>query len=454
MIHKPHFFWDRSLSFHEHERAFLKQNNLKNFSSAEARILWIKQLASNTEYSLIAKNLSDLVQKQKIFYEIIKNQPAASQEESVACLYYSSLLKRYYQYYGKIPEAAACQKNCVHLEQYYIRGHAPPISQKSWQQALSKDLYTLFSLPTRTTTIRQALNSLNLHRLSIAFAQLTNMEIIKIRPRKQMLGLTNPTKPGDQGLLGFKILGIGILSIKFCMNLGLMLKHVYWHTPGEMTRKERFWEEFKARHWQMGYDLQWSIISTLVNFPAFFHLTETFTQPLLALFLLCDMLWFLYAFILESSVYQSQKIHYSGAQRAMLDNDWEAKKNMYYFAFGGALCIAGGFSASLFFTGIPEMLALCYFFCVIGAAMYHACVTYGEYKKQHKIAPQSEATLIADGQWKLSMLKNTVMPMIMMAALMYALPLAVAILTLYAGAEYVATLPKNMDLKTRITNAF
>jgi hypothetical protein len=41
---------------------------------------------------------------------------------------------------------------------------------------------------------------------------------------------------------------------------------------------------------------------------------------------------------------------------------------------------------------------------------------------------------LADGQWKLSLIKNTFIPMIMMAALMYSLSLGLAILTRYAGA--------------------
>nr|WP_276204749.1 hypothetical protein [Legionella parisiensis] len=125
--------------------------------------------------------------------------------------------------------------------------------------------------------------------------------------------------------------------------------------------------------------------------------------------------------------------------------NWRTKEVTFYFNAAAAALLMFGFSASLLLTG-PGVAIVCFFACTIAVAMYLSSDAYTKYQekgyrlelghlKGKELEKARQEYNAAYNDFVFTMIKNTVIPTLLIATYAVCWPAAIALTVLYIGYE-------------------
>lgn len=245
------------------------------------------------------------------------------------------------------------------------------------------------------------------------------------------------------------------------------------HTPETITWADRFKHEFYKRHCNFLNDLVWATVNFLSNFNHLVNISAAVAGYLTAVFLAFDVGMALYKCHLAKEEYLIKKAQYlkeiedysdperykkmTGEERSMhkdllrmqldvLEGNWHTKEATFHFVAAAAAILMTGFTVSMLVN--PAVLVLgCYFVCTIAVAMYLSTGSYSQYAEKSYNLEQAHLIgtdlLVAQREYDLArsdfiftMIKNAVMPLVLITTFAICWPAAIVLTTLYVGYEF------------------
>lgn len=251
------------------------------------------------------------------------------------------------------------------------------------------------------------------------------------------------------------------------------------HTPEVTTAYDRFKQEFYKRHCNFANDLVWATVNGLCNFNYLFNISAPVAGYITSVFLVFDVCMTLYKCHLAEQEYLTKKAQYlqerndynnpdlfgkmTGEQRRLhiemldkqlveLEINWQTKQSTFYFVAAAAVLLATGFTAATLVS--PPLLVLASFFvCTVAVAMYLSSDAYAKYKEKELYLQHAELTKTdlpaslrdynvslkeyeaARNDFIFTMVKNTVMPIILITTFAICWPAALVLTAMYVGYE-------------------
>ena len=292
-----------------------------------------------------------------------------------------------------------------------------------------------------------------------------------------LLSVTNGSlKPLSQKLKGQKSVRLSADEVKS------IITSATGHVPEPTTSFERFKHELYKRHCNFANDLVWATVNFLTNFNNVVHISGPVAGYITSVFLVFDVCMALYKCNLAKQEYLTKKAQYteemaqyndpmqfgsmSAQQRLVhiemlnkqlieLEHSWRAKEASFYFGAAAAALLMIGFTASMFVSA-PLLVAASFFVCTIAVAMYLSTGAYSQYKDKSLRLEQAKLTgeylavslkeyEVARNEFIFTMVKNTIMPIILIATYAICWPAAVALTAVYLGYELVHAYDQHVD---------
>lgn len=255
------------------------------------------------------------------------------------------------------------------------------------------------------------------------------------------------------------------------------------HIPEATDRWDRFKHELYKRHCNFANDLVWGTINFLTNFNQISRISGPVAGYLIGCFLVFDISMMFYKCNLAKNEYLVKKAQYTqelaGYMNSVLETNkspdekafelaaidmltkqlgeleisWRTKEATLYFDAAAAALLLMGFTASLVVSA-PALVG-CYFLCQIAVAMYLTEGAYSQYKEKslylenhslmntnlpsahdkYEIALKEYET--ARNDFIFTMIKNTVVPSVLIATFAICWPAAVILTVMYVGYEAI-----------------
>ncbi len=411
------------------------------------------------------------------------------------CLYYANLLLIEAQGYDydKDNQVQKCKDDIAYLCLSYQRFQPDPTMLGDWQEQLFNDLDKLADTAEHASRVRGWIGLTNAYRLSLIFSRLSLQTAIPMAQEMtwfqqlEKLGLHfNLERLNTTGNL-FNVLSVGLFASRFLINAAIILKHTFAPTDeekslnGGLTASERFWNELKKRHWILVNDLVWSVINCLSNFAPYFNIAAPTANYLLACFLVFDALWLGWRLYLDEQTYfaqleyfedqeslldqkitvlqmktfltQDEKLELSllegqlytlRAQIVQLNHNRFGINSATLFNISAALLLMVGFSAATILS-TPAIVPVCFFLCTLAVSMYLSADKFGAYMKERAVYQHDHAMQLVSASpdemnaaWNTfvnSMVKNTVMPLVIMSLFAINWPTALTLTLIYMAYE-------------------
>lgn len=257
------------------------------------------------------------------------------------------------------------------------------------------------------------------------------------------------------------------------------------HTPELTSAYDRFKHELYKRHGNFLNDITWGIVNFLCNFNTLVGISGPVAGYLTAVFLVFDILLILYKCNLAKNEYLTKKsqyeqeiedyknpnkfktltaeqksIHIQMLQDQLTEHEinWQTKEATFYFLAAAATLLMMGFTVAILFN--PSLLILSSFVvCTIGVAMYLSSDAYSQYTEKNlklqqaqlndknlPVAQQEYET--ARNNFIFTMLKNAIVPTVLIATFAVCWPAAIVLTALYIGAEAYHAYSQHTDKNT------
>lgn len=276
------------------------------------------------------------------------------------------------------------------------------------------------------------------------------------------------------------------------------------------SMKERFLSEMYKRHASFLNDVAWGTVNALTNYPQLINITAPVANWLVAGFLVFDLCLILWQRHLAEKQFEAKNAQYSQdianysrqleanskrlsqgtqeeqvalfeqnkqlaelialteKQRRELEFAWHAKNASFMFDAAGAAFFVAGFTAS-FLLATPVAAMIAYAMCCLAVAMYMSDKAYGnwrekslrfQYAKDERLARPDQLDVLqkeeqkalqeyqaARREFAVAMVKNTLMPMLLMATVAICWQAALVLIVVYIGVELVLAYRKNQAKK-------
>lgn len=244
------------------------------------------------------------------------------------------------------------------------------------------------------------------------------------------------------------------------------------HVPEPTTAWDRFIYELYKRHCNFANDIVWATVNFLTNFNHITNIPGPIAGYLTAVFLGFDVGMALYKCHLAKQEYLTKKAQYlqeiddynnperfkkmTAEERLLhiemlnqqlieLEINWRTKEATFYFVAAAAAILMLGFTASMLVSS-ALMVVGCYFVCTIAVAMYLSTGAYSQYQEKslnleqaqltgHNLAVASREYEVARNDFIFNMVKNTVMPLLLISTFAIYWPAAVVLTAVYIGYE-------------------
>ncbi|MFA6301852.1 MAG: hypothetical protein WC627_01800 [Legionella sp.] len=368
------------------------------------------------------------------------------------------------------------------------------LEEKSFIQTLYakflKGIKDLFDIPFHVVTLRKEIGFINLCRIYWVFTRLTLTQALTVASdfnlitkldeflgthtdvNKIITALQAPTK-----VLNF--FSVGLFMGRFLLDAAMLLKHTCFPSDLEaaidpITRQQdlskastwtqRLQFEWEKRHWGFANDIAWAAVNFLTNFNQVAHVAASASGFLIAGFLTFDIAMLVYKIHLEERVYLNKKAQYlqdiedykkannhlfvemTRLQLVELERDWKVTQSTLYFVAAAAIILAAGFSATLIAASPVVVLAM-YLVSLIGVAMFLSYPKYATYKAKSLLLEELELANkdtglvrkefeIARREFFFTMVKNTIVPLVLVSTFAICWPAALVLTTLYLGYEF------------------
>jgi hypothetical protein len=368
-----------------------------------------------------------------------------------------------------------------------------------FQRKLSEDLGELFSTPFHTTKIRDWLGFANIYRIHFLFCRLTvKQSLLVARDLKlfdkldDILGRHTDVDAMVSVINApaeiFNVLSVGLFAARLVLNAGVLVKHTFFPANGEevIPAPTRGSYALNDRLCTILNDIAWGSVNGVCNFAKYSKISDFFAGWLTAGFLVFDVSLLLYrrhcaykeyvqvrdqyeyekgvltSAILKNVMSSEQCIQYKvlDDQLIQLNIEWETTNQTLLFNVAAATLLLAGFSASMLLAASATSVALCYMVCTIAVAMYITADIYGEYQgaslqfqqsgweiqylqKQEHISKEQtdhlnlleQKALTARNDFIIAMVKNTVMPLLIVATFAASIEAGFILAIAYVGYE-------------------
>lgn len=467
----------------------LQNKELKSFEDIERR-------AGTKGYPFILHNQKALETEFIQMFAVLQKQKDEDKEKNEAfwmyCYYCATLLEAFHKAYSQHGKEEDYKKLKAQIKKRLLGEKEDAKAEEEFIESLKnsfvKGFRNILTAPLHLSQIRDYVAYSNLCRVYWVFCRLTLVSGLTLAKDLELLDKldailgthTDADKIIDfikapNGVLNY--FSVGLFLMRFAIDFGLLVRHTFFPTDLEKADKTTAYERFKfelyKRHCNFANDLVWATVNFLTNFNHITHISDPTAGAITAVFLGFDVCMTLYKCHLAKQEYLIKKAQYeqemedylkhpekfpgmTAAQRvahiAMLQNqlkeleiDWRTKQGTFYFVAAAAALLMLGFSASLLFTG-PGIAVACFIVCTLAVAMYLSSGAYSKY--QEKSLRLEQAELIgkdleaarkeyeaARNDFIFTMVKNTVMPTLMIATFAICWPAAIALTVLYVGYE-------------------
>jgi hypothetical protein len=447
------------------------------------------------DYAHIARNKSLLEEEFSSLFGLLQEKATEDKKEFwLYCYYCACLLESYHKAYGQSEKEAHYQDVRSQIKNRLKNVKAAASSEQGFIDSLYQSFIdgfrNLAKTPLHISKIRDEVAYSNLCRLQWVFLRITvNQGLMAaqslqlIEKLDALLGThTNVDKiistlNMPNGVLNY--FSVGLFLMRFMIDAGVLVRHTFF--PSEEEKKLPMYERFKAeiakRHCNFLNDLVWSAVNLLTNFNRVFGISDPVAGYLIAAFLVFDVAMVLYKHALAKKEYMTKKAQYEAEvvkymgstdlsekerlvhcgmlheQIAGLDRNWQAKQSTYYFVAAAASLLMLGFSASMIVAS-PVLVACSFFVCAVGVAMYQSSGAYSAFKEKSLLLEQSERSgvklAMARKEYELArndfikaMIKNTVIPIVLITTYAICWPAAVLMTVALMGYELLHAFNKH-----------
>lgn len=465
------------------------------FASSESKgshINNVKRLAEEKDQIFLAKYRVLIEQEFEQMFASLREKASESAEFWLYCYYCCVMLQAFYRAYDKQGEL---DKYCELGEQIrtrYETGVFEAGVQANTEEAfldyiqkkIAKDLGVMAITPRHSSKLRDWLAFANIYRIQMAFCRISIKQYLLLMHEFQWLDKVNSifgtnanietmiatlNAPGDI----FNLLSVGLFAARFIVNAGTVLKHTLAPTDGEkvVPWKERLSGALamNRRYCTMLNDAVWGTVNSLTNYAPYFHISAPVASWLTAGFLVFDVSLLIYRRHLDYQDYVVKKAQYTKErdqylalppsaentehckmlleQITQLDIKWHTSRAAFTCNIVAATLLMSGFTASLLLASLPVAVTVAYFACAIAVALYLSADVYGAYVNKTEELQRQELKGLdtreakfnahkARNDFILTMVKNTVMPLLMVMTAAVCWQAALVIAVAYVGYHY------------------
>ncbi|WP_131781959.1 hypothetical protein [Legionella gresilensis] len=345
---------------------------------------------------------------------------------------------------------------------------------KELGQKVSSDLKDLATSVKHASKLRNEVGLLNMGRMYWTFCRLTLTNSFQHLAKNthwleqlskwinKPIDAENIVKQLETPNEIMRALSVGFFVARFIINAGIVLKHTFSPTDAEkeLSKWERFSKEVSKRHAEFLNDIVWATVNGITNYAEFFHISATAAGWITAGFLMFDvglLLWRHHLaeqeYLRKKSEYQEEFKHYEQLlvdaaknnnqvevfrlkkhcdlikeQQKELELNWKVNSSTFLFNTAAALLLAAGFSAAMI-VGFPVLVPLSYAVCTIAVTMYLSAPVYSQFKDKKLRLTQAEVDNASEKdmalalkeyqaarqEFILTMVKNAVLPGVMIA---------------------------------------
>lgn len=447
-----------------------------SFFSCERTPKGVKALKKAKGFSYIAQNLSSIEQEFNDMFESMGKPLANNQQFWLYCYYCSLMLKKYYKAYGKYEKYYLYLNYSKSILSYYQGQHTEKERLNfitRLKRDIARDLKDLASTPFHVSKIRDFISLANIYRIQLVFGKIITAEACVLAGKydlfsslesifgvkfnvNQMLDSLNRLN----GVLN--VLSVGLFVARLLINTGMILKHTFVPSKQEkdLSSFERFKTEMKKRHVDLISDFAWGAVSGITNYKEFFGLSPLVSNIIMSGFLCFDLSMVCYRHHILKSTYEHKLQQYTEelthihdravwkrifAQKNNLEKNWHIAKAKFAINLTAASLFVGGFTPFFIFTA-AFVAPLSFMVCSFAMAMYISADSFGDYykkrleyqdaKKAHKSTalPYREMCK-ARNEFGAKLIKNTAMPLLIMAVFAINIPASIALTILFVGFE-------------------
>lgn len=445
-------------------RAFYRDKNAF-FVESNMTVEKASDIARARPYQFLAENRSLIEAEYNHLKTLLQKNGENRQAYWLHCYYCCVLLRHYYAKHDQKEKAKS----------YRLQSEEIKKMIEESESRLSNDVND-----STTNTAKKISGQSNMQRLAFTFSRLTVKnailmanDLLWLEQLDQLLGIRSDINdisaaidsPGSV----FNFLSVGLFGFRLAVNFGMVLKHTFDPTKAEeeLTTCERLWKELGDRHYQLLNDLAWGTVNLFCNYNELMNISSATASWLTVAFLVFDLSLLLIEHHLKEQAYLTKKAQYKkeiehyqhlsdddsltieqlreyiqhievlNEQLMQLEASWINDSASLHCDIAAAILLGAGFTASLLFAS-PAVVIASYFACTIAVAMYISDGAWGNFQKQCFMLQQAEIAEkgIGDAQknknealidFIKSMVKNTVVPMVIMTALAFYWPAAVVL---------------------------
>ncbi|WP_454785242.1 hypothetical protein [Legionella sp. WA2024007413] len=348
---------------------------------------------------------------------IISNRSSWSEESAtVHYLYFlCDLLISYYQVDFVDSDLRTLKQLRQRIEAFYNIDRVPKKKKiidsfpKFLTEGIQTSILDYLSSFIRISKLRQNVGTLNTRRSQFSYSRgLANYVIIYLQKSSvseliqeinKILGNQYSFIEGlnflNNSRKAITDLGILLYTLRFLINLLLLLKHIIQAaTKEELSTKKVLEHEMEKRGFIMASDLVWAVVGLLTTYNNFFHIADAAVPLITVAFLTFDTLLFLAQWLFEASKYhdhvrelQAQLKDATLFERKVIqrqidvvNDEWETQCAYFAINILGANLLATCFAISMLCTG-PLALAGLALFSMLGNALYNTSEEYKKYQK-------------------------------------------------------------------------
>ena len=472
---------------------FSPKNRLFTTSQhSSAHIRNVKRLTAEKDQVFLAKYRVLIEQEFEQTFASLRGKASESDEFWLYCYYCCLMLQAFYRAYDKPSELDKYSELGEQIRKRYETGHFEAGAEANTeevfldyiQKKMANDIGVMAITPKHISKLRDWLTFANIYRIQMAFCRISIKQYLLLMHEFQWLDKLNSifgtnanienmmatlNAPGDI----FNLLSVGLFAARFILNAGTVLKHTLIPADGEKVLP---WKErlscslsMNRRYCNMLNDAVWGTVNSLTNYAPYFHISAPVASWLTAGFLVFDVSLLVYRRHLENQDYLTKKAQYTKErdqylalapsqentehckmlleQITQLDMKWHATSAGFMCNILAATLLMSGFTATLLLASLPVAVTVGYFACAIAVALYLSADVYGAYVNKTEILQRQELKGLdtreaqfyahkARNDFILSMVKNTVMPLLMVMTAAVCWQAALVIAVAYVGYHY------------------
>lgn len=450
--------------------------------------------ASHIGYPFLLQNQKTLEDEFAHTFAVLQKQKDKNNEAFwLYCYYCATLLENFYKAYSQQSKEAEYKNLRLKIKNRLLNIKEDAVSEETFIESLKesylKGFRNLMSSPFHISQIRDYVAYSNLCRVYWVFCRLTLTTGLALAKDLQLIDKldailgthTDVDKiisviQAPNGILNY--FSVGFFLMRFMIDAGLLIRHTFFPTDAEKKDKtttlERFKYELYKRHCNFANDLVWATVNFLTNFNQITHIPGPIAGAITAVFLGFDVCMTLYKCQLAKQEYLIKKAQYEQeieeynkrlmqlkdateiknaaahiamlqAQLKELEIDWRTKQGTFYFVASAAALLMLGFTASLLFTP-PGIIVASFFVCTLATAMYLSAGAYSTFQEKSLRLEQAQLSgkdldvafkeyQTARNDFIFTMVKNTVMPALLITTFAICWPAAIVLTAMYVGYE-------------------